>query len=525
MLKKIMSLICAIVMVLAVAGCTNDNQPTVNFGNSSKDDTTSQNSSNSDDTSSGNSSDKNNVSYYDNAEEGGNAWSEVDNSSITSSGGNNVTTAKEFDLKSVKQLVFPKYNSSYLTTLALQELQATYKSKAKLDLKIVKDNAGTKDYELLVGRTSRTSTSRITDVDSYVICWKGNKLIVDGGSPKAINTAIALLSDKISNGEYIIKKAINGKCKKSVSTVGEYTETLTDDFDGVILSNMWRGVVNQHISTSNNGLFKTVGKSRSGDLCTLKGGKLYQKVTLDSVTKEGNVTVRNVSYPKIDTKNLFWYRFGYIEASMKVSTGEGVGSNFWVHGNNTEVVGDVYCEFDIFEMHGNPRYLTRGALAWEIIADSSSSIGSKSRSSLYLDTANNTGKEYRQEGLFSLENLEIFGNEYHTFGLEWDENYYNYTVDGVIVKSVKYTDMPENFETKKYITKQKMIEIFREPVYPIFDMYIGRYTWEDLSDGIPDIENNNWVNDNICAIDYMTVYQKSGQLSGSSFSEVKQQMQ
>ncbi len=530
MLKKIMSLICAMVMVLAVAGCTNDNQPTVNSGNSSDNGSTSQNSSNDDtsskdDTSSGNSSDKNNMSYYDNAEEGGNAWEEVDNSSFTSSGGNNVTTAKEFDLKSVKQLVFPKYNSSYLTTLALEELQAAYKSKAKLDLKIVKDNAGTKDYELLVGKTSRTTATKVTALDRYRISWKGTKLMIDGGSPKAINAAIAVLEQKIQDGDFILKKAISGKCG-TTGKVGDYTETYTEDFTGSTISTNWFKYQGAEASVSGDGKRKTNVTFKSLDLSQVKDGKLFQTVTLDSTTKEGDVTVYGMSRPKLTTQKSLWFRYGYTESSIKVTTGEGIGTAYWLHGNYTGKVGNVYCEYDIVEIFGNSKRNQFSPLALKVEKDGS---GTKIVSNWYMDIGNNTGTEYRANAGYGVDgfgkgNVSL-GADYHTFGLEWNEDYYNVTFDGEILKSIKYTDMPEQFGGKKSFTKAEMIDAYRQPVFMVLDVNACVQNWESTTGySSADMSGNNWKDDNISVVDYCVVYQKSGQLNGKTYEAVKKNM-
>ena len=516
MYKKIMSLMCATVMLLTVAGCTSGKQPVnSNLENSSKEDTVSDNN-----TSGGNSSVKDTVSYYDYDPNGNDGWLEVDNSSVIENG-SGVTTSKEFDLKSIKQLVFPKYNSSYTTTLALRELQSVYKSKAKLSLNIVKDNAGTKDYELLVGRTSRTTTKKISDVSSYTISWKGNKLMIDGGSPKAINAAISVLAQKVQNGEYILKKAFVGKCSDESGKAGEYTESLTEDFTGSSLSNLWRRFTGSETSVSYDGKAKTNVTMDTANLCQVKDGKLYQKVTLNSTSKEGDVSVYNVSRPKLSTQNKFWFQYGYTEASIKVAKGKGIGSAYWLHGKNAGL-GSVYCEYDIVEIYGNAKYNQYSPLAWEVVKNGD---GVRNESDWYLDTPTNTTKEYRTASAYYLDNFASLGDEYHTFGLEWDENYYRFTFDGEVIKTVKYTDMPEVFKAKDNFTKEEMINAYRQPVYAIFDMGCAIQTWQSTAPyGISSISGNNWVDDNICAFDYLIVYQKAGQVNGKTYEEVKQKM-
>ncbi len=433
---------------------------------------------------------------------------------------------KNFNLLTIEQLVFPKYNSSYLTTLALRELQSAYNS-ADLCVDIVKDNAEIKDYELLVGKTNRTVTAineKIADVKSYYIGFSGNKLMIVGGSPKAINTAINILTSKIKNREYIIDEEISGQYSEVAATVGEYNEIITDDFEGTEVSDLWYNFAGKESNMNNDGTKKTIVTLDGKNLSWVENGKLYQKATFDSITKEGYKTIYNVSRPKISTQTAFWYRFGYTEASMKLTSGNGVGGAYWLHGRNAGL-GSRYCEYDIFETHGKSTHLARGALAWNVV-ENPTGIGAPVRNecSLYLDTPNNTGDEYRYFGTITLENGESFADEFHTFGMEWDEEYYNFTIDGEIVKSIKYTDMPEFFPTKLRFTKDEMIEVLREPVHAIFDVYIGVQSWAYMGDGCSDTAENNTDYENTQEVEYFTVYQKSGQLNGKTFDEVKQKM-
>ncbi len=428
-----------------------------------------------------------------------------------------------YNLKNVEQLVFPKYNSSYTTTLALKELQAAYK-KADLTVEIVKDNKEVKDCEILVGRTNRTTTDAITDVASYFIGFADNKLIVDGGTPKAINTAVALLTEKVLNGEYIIESEIAGKCSNEAAKVGEYAEVVTDDFTGTELMDIWyKFEERKEPSINMAGTQKTIMTIRTDELIELKDGKLYQRATLDGVEKDGDLTISYTSRPKLTTEKNFWFRYGYTEVSAKVAKGNAIGCSFWLHGHNGGL-GTFYCEYDILEIYGNPKYNQFSPLMWQVVEDDTRPNGLRNHSSWYLDTENNISPEYKAKQRYNLENLESLADEFHTYGLEWDEDYYNFTFDGEILMSVKYSDMPEDYPAKKAFTKEQAVDAYRQPVFAVIDLGAGHQGWERHEIGINDMTGNNWVDDNIYTTDYFILYQKPNQFSAESYEEIKKKI-
>ncbi len=422
----------------------------------------------------------------------------------------------KFNLKTVKQFVFPKYNSSYLTTLAMQELQKAYEEKTGKIPKLVKDNADVEECEILVGRTNRTTANQITDANSYSITWENKKLMVNGGSVKAVNTAINHLTEMVAKGKYVLKSNITGSCLNDASSVGDYNEIVTDNFDGTAISDLWhKYMFRNDISYDTLKVRKNDTLLDTENLIAVADGKLYQRLEWRDTIEADGVKEYKTARPKISTMTSLIFQFGYTEISAKVASGNGFGCSFWLHGKGRYGLDWNYPEFDILEIYGNPTRVNITPYVWNYQSN---------EGSVYFDTPINSGWEFRNTQAVTLEENQNWGEEFHTFGLEWDENYYKFVIDGEIVKSVKYTDMPDDFPLKKGITKQDMIDGYRQPVYAIIDCGIGHLGWEALPMGIADITKNNFIDDNIYTIDYFTLYQKPGQLSGKTFYEVESKM-
>ncbi len=339
--------------------------------------------------------------------------------------------------------------------------------------------------------------------------------MIDGGSPRAINAAIAVLEQKIQDGDFILKKAIKGTCKDNSGKVGDYSEAITDDFEGNTLASIWKPTAFREGGSLDRNKTKKTYMTGVSNAHQVKGGKLYQWAKLASTTKEGDVTVYNIERSKLQTQDTFWFQYGYTEASFKVAKGDGMGSGYWLHGYRGGL-GSLYCEYDIVEIFGNSKYNQYSPLAWKVVDDGNG--GLKNLSSLYADTPNNND-DYNTVTKYYLDDKASLGDEFHTFGMEWDKDYYTFTFDGEVLKKIKYSDMPESFETM-HTSKAEMIHCYRQPVYAILSIACGTQTWVQKPYGISDISKLNWVDDNIQAFDYFTLYQKSGQVTGKNYTDI-----
>lgn len=418
-----------------------------------------------------------------------------------------------FRLTSIQQFVIPKYNTSYTTTLCLNRLgTAISQENSSTAPSIVKDNvAETDKVELVVGKTTHYNNSEIfEDPNSYSIriVDSGSKVIVDGGCVQSINAAINLLTEKTISGQGIIDGKITGKIE-SGNVAGEYKEVLTDNFDGNSLSDNWRvwgsnpdATFETYKSKDNKEVVKC---GRDANNISVKDGKLYQTIKKGIVSTEGDVTTQKLYGSKMDTSKNFWFKYGYTEISCKIASGLGFGSGFWLHGDNA--TGNRYGEYDIVEIYGDSKYNRISPLAQLNLPDGTHEAFlnknwelSSSPFAGYLNITNDPDRV--NWNCFNLEDDESFSDAFHTFGFEWDENYYSFTMDGEVIFKANYA---EN------VTPEQKAS-YQAPVSVIISINGGNFGWDNYNNrGNSDFSKNNWKTDNVYTVDYLTVYQKDGQ--------------
>lgn len=111
----------------------------------------------------------------------------------------------------------------------------------------------------------------------------------------------------------------------------------------------------------------------------------------------------NYTSARIKTQGLKSFKYGKIEARIKIPTGQGIWPAFWMLGDNISSVGWPYCgEIDIME-HVNHNPSVNGTVHWD--AGGHAEFG-------------------RTSG-----NLDF--SQFHVYSIEWDANYIRWFVDGV----------------------------------------------------------------------------------------------
>lgn len=135
---------------------------------------------------------------------------------------------------------------------------------------------------------------------------------------------------------------------------------------------------------------------------------------------------------KISTYNKFHFQYGKIEARIKFQSRKGIWPAFWMLGQNYNTIGSPKCgEIDIME-HINNEKKIHTAMHWD------------------------------KNGLVSFENsIKYDIKQYHTYGIEWDENSIKWFVDG---KSY--------FEGKISKSRNNSDE-FHQPFYIILNIAVG----------------------------------------------------
>lgn len=195
----------------------------------------------------------------------------------------------------------------------------------------------------------------------------------------------------------------------SVQAADEYELVWEDEFNGNSLDrSIWNveqngdGGGNQELqyyrdSTENievsNGTLKIKGLRQSW------GGKSYTS-------------------GRINTKGKAEFRYGKIEARMKLPSFQGAWPAFWMLGGNHSSIGWPRCgEIDIMEAINTEKF-THGALHWHGESAKGDSGGDAQ----------------------SIVPADFDRTQWHVYGIEWNEQKIDFTVDGVVFFSDSITD-------------------------------------------------------------------------------------
>lgn len=212
---------------------------------------------------------------------------------------------------------------------------------------------------------------------------------------------------------------------KEVQADGEYKLVWSDEFDGTELNrNNWTVEVNGN-GGGNNELQYYVDNTKNLEVSngTLKIHALRENYANKSYTSG-----------RINSKGKQEFKYGKIEARMKLPRFSGIWPAFWTLGANYNTVGWPKCgEMDIMEAI-NDNNAVFANLHWS-----------------YKNTqADTKGKTYDVGDR----------TQWHTYGMEWDENSAAFYVDGYVYE--KYS-----------ISTQSEMEEFRKAQFIILNLAVG----------------------------------------------------
>ncbi|MBW6515557.1 MAG: family 16 glycosylhydrolase [Candidatus Cloacimonetes bacterium] len=178
----------------------------------------------------------------------------------------------------------------------------------------------------------------------------------------------------------------------------------------------------------------------------------------------------SITSARINTKNKFSFKFGKIQARIKVPTGTGIWPAFWMLGKNFDFVGWPHCgEIDIMEistlLHNNKT--TMCAIHW-------------------WDESTESYKHYTQTKQLK----EPLSADYHIYEIEWDNRRIVGKIDNIVyfVKVIEPSTMDE----------------FLKEFFIIFNVAVG-----GTLGGAPDF-TTNWPEK--MYVDWVRVYQSEESL-------------
>ncbi len=360
---------------------------------------------------------------------------------------------------------------SYIERNIAEQLVKTIKKATGTELPIVTDVIEDTTYEILIGDTNRAETY-VTDFFSdkrYAVAQYGSKLILRGGRIESTATAVAQFNDMVNNS-LITAEPLHLKsnyCKTGYTDnytknfFGGYSLKYSDEFNGTKLDDtVWTSEENQ---------LPTYGVS-PGIMCysskqvSLDGKNLVIRTELLDDYTSGEVN----SFDKLRLKH------GYVEVRAKFRTAPG----FWIKlllTNQYEKAQDV-SQIDVFNSLASSDTIF-------------GTVGVVSQKNYYEDIVKLNDSSYEGYRAGVLHNGQLLNDyEYHTYGVEWTEEYIRFFIDGVPYGTVETTD-------KKYEDLQK-------------EMYLSFFVGVEMTEQFTDDSQACWPIDFM--VDWIRIYQKPG---------------
>ena len=199
---------------------------------------------------------------------------------------------------------------------------------------------------------------------------------------------------------------------------------------------------------------------------------------------------------ELRTKEFFNY--GYFEIKARIRTSKGICPAFWLLGSR-DSASKIEYEVDVFECFGRmPGIIKNTLLAHNYPYGSQGGNQGSEHRFVYNRILEKPFPEKDMVKTFADNfNYSFFdgnwGEEFHTFGLDWQKDTITWYVDGEPMLS---SNPAEVFDGKY---------IYNEPMRVILTCYSGRDVCSPLT-GLPD-ETTDWENGNRIEIDYLKVYQ------------------
>jgi len=163
----------------------------------------------------------------------------------------------------------------------------------------------------------------------------------------------------------------------------------------------------------------------------VEDGKLVITARKESFQGSGYTSARMITKDKFDIK------FGRIEARMKMPWGRGLWPAFWMLGANIDEVGWPQTgEIDIMEYRGQEPNIVHGS-----VHGPGYSAGNAITKSFEL-------------------NNDRLDTGFHTYGIEWNENYINFYIDDSLYNQIKPDDVTGEW-------------VFDKPFFMLVNMAVG----------------------------------------------------
>ncbi len=352
-------------------------------------------------------------------------------------------------------------------------------------------------HEIIVGNCMREGCRTITDPDEFEVRIEGNKVYLNGGSPRATAMAVSEFIKLISGGNRALTDAnsFTGSYYDYLPSYDKssyYTLSWGDDFDGAeINEGLW------HISYDAENVYSVGLNGRQNYRASkelknnyVKDGKLYIDAVYTDEAYYGGMLITN---------NTMRYKYGYVEVSSMLPHGQGMWTALWASSATGEK-GLAYTEIDISECYGPSHYVLGNTFAWL------SSYGKE----VYINNGFGTtarGHYHKRNDRFA--DARGFSMDFHTFGYEWDGETVRFICDGEVYQTMNYATQNYVVSSSAIDAKYEIectVDAFSTPLYLRLSMALGF----ESRGYIVDDNAPEWQNSNSYISDYVHIYQYEG---------------
>lgn len=344
-------------------------------------------------------------------------------------------------------IVRPHYNSSYLTQVEMEKIVKLAFNTSYAKIEIVEDvYCEPSENEIIVGNCNRLKVEKISDYDEYRITVSGSKVYLNGGSPYATAMAVSEFFKLLYNDDITDADSVVGSYKtasEDYDSKKTFKPVWIDDFDGDKVDETKWYVIDEEYTNKDpqTGLSGKNGKRawRKPSNVIIENGCFNAIYTQDESNYYGG-TIRT-----LDKMN---FKYGYVETSAKMPQGSGFWNTLWMHGaEERRLIGP---EIDVNETFGGSEWAKANAHVWPS-ARGKEEKGWTHRSFDGLRKGISRYSLPEDDG-------QTLKDDFHTYGVLWDEDYIAFTADGKIYVEMDLNELGlEDFKEAFTCTRVKMI--------------------------------------------------------------------
>lgn len=376
------------------------------------------------------------------------------------------------DVNIIQYSVVMSGSPSYIERNAAQKLVRAIKDATGIDVPLVTDAVEESRYEILVGDTNRGETyvTSFFATRRYALAQYNAKMILRGGQIEATAKAVDDFTKMITQAS-ITAAPLHIKANYCQNgSIGTYGGSYFDGYELVFSDEFNADAVNNGIWTIEDGAITTYGDAAA--LMHFKprnirsdGSSMIIRTNLgDDGYISGHVT----------SEKSFSFKYGYVEIRAKLRATPGFWAKLMLTNQNDGK--DLISQIDVFNSLGGN----------DTIFASAGVLDADTYYSHYLKLNEPSYEAYRS-GTFENEKV-LNDDEYHTYGLEWTDEYIRFFIDGVSYGTVE-------------LTASKYDDLNTE-------MYLDFIAGVNLTEQEAVDEMATWPID--YCVDWVRVYQKSG---------------